>query len=101
LGMAVDDFIVPVVCDDPHRTAMLRQRLYELRPAEQESSIFWVSDRTRLDLTQPQQLLYGDVWITAAGEQGSIFAQSHAASGEEPRMPVQGSERGLPHERSG
>jgi len=42
--------------------------------AEQDSSIFWLSDRTSLDLTHLQQFLYGEVWTTATGKQESIFS---------------------------
>ena len=38
-------------------------------------SVFWLADRTSLGLENPQLLLYGDVWTTAAGEQGSIFTR--------------------------
>jgi hypothetical protein len=42
--------------------------------AEQDSSVVWLTDRTQLDLERPETLLFGEVWTTAAGEQGSIFA---------------------------
>ncbi len=75
LAMPLDDFIVPVICETPERKEALRKRLYELGPTEQESSIFWVSDRTQLDVAHPTQLLFGEVWTTATGEQGSIFTR--------------------------
>ena len=59
---------MPVVCENLERKEALRKRLYELGLAEQDSSIFWLADRTSLDRTQPQQLVYGEVWTTAAGE---------------------------------
>lgn len=55
LEMPIDDFIVPVVCENPERKEALRKRLYKLGPEH------------------PQLLLYGEVWTTAAGEQGSIL----------------------------
>lgn len=78
LDLQIDDFIVPIVCEDPERKEALRKRLYELGPAEQESSVFWLADRTQLDLEHPQQLLFGEVWTTPAREQGSIFARHPA-----------------------
>jgi hypothetical protein len=62
-------------CETPERKEALRNRLHELGPTEQESSIFWLADHTQLDLDHPQQLLFGEVWLTPAGEQGSIFAR--------------------------
>jgi len=32
--MPVDDFIVPVVCENAERKELLRKRLYELGPSE-------------------------------------------------------------------
>jgi CheY-like chemotaxis protein len=65
---------------DLERKEALRKRLYELGPGAQESSIFWLADRTHLELEHPEQLLYGEVWTTPAGEQGSMFAR-HPTTG--------------------
>jgi hypothetical protein len=75
LALPVDDFIVSIVCENPERKEALRKHLYALGPVERGGVFFWLSDRTKLDLMQPQQLLYGEVWTPAAGEQGSICAR--------------------------
>ena len=65
-----------MVCETPERKAALRKRLYELGPAEQESSILWLADRTSLDLEHPQQLLYSEVWTTTGGAGEHLCAAS-------------------------
>ena len=39
-----------VICEDPQRKETLRKRLSELRPAVQESSVFWLTDHPQLNL---------------------------------------------------
>jgi hypothetical protein len=55
------------------RTVALRELAKDTDEEHRRTDIFWFASKSVLSLENPQVVLLGDIWTTAAGERGSIF----------------------------
>ncbi len=67
------EFVVATVCETENRVSSLRELLREADPEKRGTDLFWFTTAAELRFEEPERLLADGIWMTAAGNRGSLF----------------------------